>query len=322
MRNRKGFTLIELLVVVAIIAILAAILFPVFARAKARAKMGTCLSNCRQVGLAFLMYLSENDDLMPCMDSVWATNLRNYTNGAASDGGGTIWAGDNKARDAGQSLDYFYKNSILACIGGYMKNSSIWWCPDYKNRNLKPGLPTGSSTVTSAGDGYWTYYPYNFRLLCNFATNWQTSLATSGWPSGTGTLRDKWAKTVVPSTKTLPTSLGGFGTVHASTDYPKPEKTMIFWEKLPLHDLRRLLTPTYGYVIDPGSSKPCSFLDGHASVIKAGLVCFDDSNNGVVAWPYRSQSLGTFFSPFLPRNPNDMAEIGFSDFIATGWDID
>jgi len=321
MRNRKGFTLIELLVVIAIIAILAAILFPVFARAKARAKMGTCLSNCRQVGIAFLMYLSENDDLMPSMDTVWSTSLRNYTNGAASDSSGTIWAGDNKARDAGQSLDYFYKNSILACIGGYMKNSSIWWCPDYKNVNVKPGLPTGSSINTNAGNAYWSYYPYNFRLLCNFAVGWQ-ALGTATWPSGTGTLRYKYQYTVNPPTRTLPTALGGLGTLHAVTEFPKPEKTLIFWEKLPLHDLRRLLTPTYGYVIDPGSSKPCSFLDGHAQVIKTGNVCFDDSNGGAGGWPYRTQSLGTYFSPYLPRNPNDMAEVGFSDFIAPGWDID
>ena len=61
----KGFTLIELLVVIAIIAILAAILFPVFAQAKESAKKSLCLSNLRQIGMAFLMYENDYDDCLP-----------------------------------------------------------------------------------------------------------------------------------------------------------------------------------------------------------------------------------------------------------------
>jgi len=58
----KGFTLIELLVVIAIIAILAAILFPVFAAARERARITTCASNLRQLGLASRMYSQDNDE--------------------------------------------------------------------------------------------------------------------------------------------------------------------------------------------------------------------------------------------------------------------
>jgi prepilin-type N-terminal cleavage/methylation domain-containing protein len=65
MKIRRAFTLIELLVVIAIIAILAAILFPVFARAKAAAKDSVALSNAKQCGLAALMYSSDFDDFFP-----------------------------------------------------------------------------------------------------------------------------------------------------------------------------------------------------------------------------------------------------------------
>ncbi len=64
-RRPGGFTLIELLVVIAIIAILAAILFPVFAQAREKARQITCVSNCKQFGLAILQYVQDNDEAMP-----------------------------------------------------------------------------------------------------------------------------------------------------------------------------------------------------------------------------------------------------------------
>jgi len=64
-RKASAFTLIELLVVIAIIAILAAILFPVFAQAREKARQTSCLSNNRQVATAFLMYIQDYDETMP-----------------------------------------------------------------------------------------------------------------------------------------------------------------------------------------------------------------------------------------------------------------
>lgn len=81
--SRQGFTLIELLVVIAIIAILAAILFPVFAQAKESAKSAACLSNGRQIGTGFMMYLSDNDDCFPLPSypvaiSSWTSTIQPY----------------------------------------------------------------------------------------------------------------------------------------------------------------------------------------------------------------------------------------------------
>src|SRR5687768_18407334 len=64
-RKQTAFTLIELLVVIAIIAILAAILFPVFAQARDKARQTACLNNAKQIGTVLMMYLQDYDELFP-----------------------------------------------------------------------------------------------------------------------------------------------------------------------------------------------------------------------------------------------------------------
>src|SRR4028119_916482 len=100
--RRLGFTLIELLVVIAIIAILAAILFPVFARARANARKASCLSNEKQVGLGILQYTQDYDETYPT----------GMTEGISPEGAtvrGTGWAGQ---------------------IYPYVKSAQVFVCPD------------------------------------------------------------------------------------------------------------------------------------------------------------------------------------------------
>ncbi len=107
MKRRAGFTLIELLVVIAIIAILAAILFPVFARAREKARQATCSSNEKQIMLGFLMYASDYDETMP--------GVRFNYNGAYP---WTVWPG---------SVDWC--GVFTHAIQPYIKNQQLLQCP-------------------------------------------------------------------------------------------------------------------------------------------------------------------------------------------------
>jgi len=104
--KREGFTLIELLVVIAIIAILAAILFPVFAKARAKAREASCLSNVKQMTLAVNMYIQDYDNYYPLA----------YVTSASLPGGGISWAGLVNPYVASQT------------------ENGIWRCPDSSNR--------------------------------------------------------------------------------------------------------------------------------------------------------------------------------------------
>ncbi len=113
-RRNAAFTLIELLVVIAIIAILAAILFPVFAQAREKARQTSCLSNMKQMGTGIMMYVQDYDETYP--QAYWYPN---DTNGSAPTGY-QQWSGT---------------------IQPYVKNATLFLCPSDKNRGLVPTNP-------------------------------------------------------------------------------------------------------------------------------------------------------------------------------------
>ena len=121
--RRTGFTLIELLVVIAIIAILAAILFPVFARAREKARQASCLSNIKQLALGTLMYAQDYDETLP----VWFRRM------GGSGGDGSLNAVCNSPQ------------SPPLAVLPYVKNEQIYMCP--------------SGDVTPA---WGTYYNFRF----------------------------------------------------------------------------------------------------------------------------------------------------------------
>jgi len=112
-RRSTGFTLIELLVVIAIICVLAAILFPVFAAAKSAATKTACLSNLRQLTLAYQLYANDNDDTL-CAP-VFLSNLVVYPWHA--------WFGELDSPTAPVDVSQ-------ALLSPYLRNTSIFNCPN------------------------------------------------------------------------------------------------------------------------------------------------------------------------------------------------
>ena len=130
-RTNAGFTLIELLVVIAIIAILAAILFPVFAQARAKARQASCLSNMRQIGTATAMYVQDYDETFyphrfNCNND--GSGKANIVCPAYTDGNGNR-TGESANLSGGAEMRYYW----VFMLQPYVKNYGIFSCPSNAN---------------------------------------------------------------------------------------------------------------------------------------------------------------------------------------------
>ncbi len=132
----KAFTLIELLVVIAIIAILAAVLFPVFAQAREKARATACISNQHQIGLAISMYRGDYDEVNPryrqCPDAAVDSSCVNASP-LVSSGPNEIWWApyDTNLGPEPTPLPMNYQGARAGFLQPYIKNQQIFRCPSY-----------------------------------------------------------------------------------------------------------------------------------------------------------------------------------------------
>ena len=160
--RKTGFTLIELLVVIAIIAILAAILFPVFAKAREKARQISCASNERQIGLADLQYIGDNDDHEPMVDYFvysggvkqlvpWTVALQPYTKSWG------VFRCPSDSSPIVNKISNFAGDTITFTDPGYLQavNSSYAINADYMNPQVGCGGPRtrDADPASEAGDG-------------------------------------------------------------------------------------------------------------------------------------------------------------------------
>ncbi len=150
-RRRRGFTLIELLVVIAVIAILAALLLPVLSRSKAKAYEAQCISNLRQLSLAWQLYADDNNGFFV---------PNGYSLQAPAPGVNQLWVmGTEHFRpDAFTNIDYLI-NPQYALFAGYLKNPAIYKCP--ADRTMAPAGQNQPRVRNYSLNGYfnWTYPP-------------------------------------------------------------------------------------------------------------------------------------------------------------------
>ena len=203
----RAFTLIELLVVIAIIAILAAILFPVFAQAKAAAKKTVCLSNVKQIGLGTTMYLGDSDDVFP-LQQTRTGNLTQYwwfgfdANGVRRDGGllqpyMKNYVVNECPSISGDVIDGFYPNlnPNPKPISGYATNTNVILFGEGSERNYSGWERPAESllifdsayeyngTVYSGTDGYLPYYKDSIQGA-NVQGRHSANSVNVGWMDG------------------------------------------------------------------------------------------------------------------------------------------
>ncbi|MBC8101959.1 MAG: prepilin-type N-terminal cleavage/methylation domain-containing protein [Cytophagales bacterium] len=242
--TNRAFTLIELLVVIAIIAILAAILFPVFAQAREKARQTACLSNVQQLSKAYQMYLQDNDELFP----------PHVTERTAPPGTGT---------DEVSRAPFTYKTKLEP----YIKNKDVHKCPsapdwptpgvgawfttDYGNNHNEANLENASQRawyIANPDFGFNETTPLaDIERPANFILLGDAGRA-AGSPSRGGLYPQPWAfddkaqPESAQQARFLPRHSGGGNIAYSDghAKWRKPEQT---WRSILDNDWRRHPTP-------------------------------------------------------------------------------
>jgi len=249
-RQRRAFTLIELLVVIAIIAILAAILVPVCAKARAKARQTSCLSKARQLSTAILSYATDYDEHWP--------RYRNTPIAGAPDWG---LPGDLTTPDCMWS----------SVCTPYIKNEAIWYCPEAGKTQWGAAAASLGYTYDVALEsryrGAFTYYSLNIAL--SLETGWC-------WASCATTLSQAAVRRPVD---TMLTQESCWDVTSPMTDWAVGN--MMVWPgTLPgsgfswyIHSGSRL------NIMDKNGFSNSSFCDGHAKAVK-----YDQMEGNTANW--------------------------------------
>jgi prepilin-type N-terminal cleavage/methylation domain-containing protein/prepilin-type processing-associated H-X9-DG protein len=272
MYRKKAFTLIELLVVVAIIAILAAILFPVFAQAREKARQAMCISNMNQLGLAALQYTEDYDESLPPPTEfhfISQDASGNYT-------GSSVLEPYIKNHPGQSSASVWVCPDVSGFYDGPINSWSSFRCTYSMNVFLNPPNPfdpdpdtcysSAASQAGGAGMPSWNGQPGNYSNESNLSYNNYPAaglnISRIVAPANTDMIFEAYVEAVQPGQ--TPQNDGYFGLAPEQGDYMQDQG---FW------DTQTDAFDSWGYLLQPAltprhkSVNNYLFCDGHVKAL-------------------------------------------------------
>jgi len=285
--KRNAFTLIELLVVIAIIAILAAILFPVFAQAKAAAKKTACLSGLKQTGLSYFLYGTDNDDY-----TVPQNMGRVDVNGVTQSGG------------------YWYN-----IIQPYVKSYALFWDPERTGTTTKNHLIGASTTASQLTVDQMHVLGYGFNDGLTSDSGWGMSLQDVTSVEGDSYRPGKNSSVIV-----TPAQMVAFGDTYDTPGYSAAMDNAFSGGDAPTSTKNIRHTGKLNYAFADGHAKSISMVvgiyNGYGQTGRAS------SLNDMLMWCYDPNAIadyatnGTWGSvaDYPVQSPNETCAQGAADF--------